>query len=371
MCGNLDAERAFAYALGCHDSDPPSPYQALYPGLAIYARVRGPGQHHSRIAWVRNAPSRTFESVFQLMLQRRIILAGGSGFLGRRLAEFFEERHFDVISLTRSRTNRPGFVYWQPGSVGPWYKNLEGAAALINLTGRSVDCRPTKSNRAEVLRSRVQSVVTLAKAIRACETPPSVWIQASSTAIYGDRRGETCTEETCAGEGFAADICRRWEKELQMQYIEGLRKVILRIGFVLAANGGALHRLARLTQMGLGGAAGSGRQVISWLHHEDFCRMVLWCIENHLASGVYNATGPHPATNSEFMRALRKTLNKSAFFPMPSPIVRLGALLLRTDPSLALTGRKAIPQRFLDLGFRFEYEELQPALNQIFGKSSA
>lgn len=303
------------------------------------------------------------------MLQRRIILAGGSGFLGRRLAEFFEERHFDVISLTRSRSNRPGFVCWQPGAIGPWYKNLDGATALINLTGRSVDCRPTKSNRAEVLRSRVQSVVTLADAIRKCETPPSVWIQASSTAIYGDMRSEPCTEETRAGEGFAADVCRRWEKELQMQRIEGLRKVVLRIGFVLAANGGALNRLARLTEMGLGAAAGSGKQYISWLHHHDFCRMVLWSIENHLASGVYNATGPHPVTNSDFMRALRKTLDKSAFLPLPSPLVRLGALLLRTDPSLALTGRKAIPQRFLDLGFQFEYPDLQPALGEIFGKT--
>ncbi|MFN7734104.1 MAG: TIGR01777 family oxidoreductase [Pirellula sp.] len=301
------------------------------------------------------------------MLQRRIILAGGSGFLGRRLAEFFQERHFDVISLTRSRSNRTGFVHWQPGSVGPWYKNLEGAAALINLTGRSVDCRPTKSNRAEVLRSRVQSVVTLADAIRKCETQPSVWIQASSAAIYGDMHNEACTEETSVGEGFAADVCRRWEKELQLQRIEGLRKVVLRIGFVLAANGGALNRLARLTEMGLGGAAGNGKQYISWLHHQDFCRMVLWCIENHLASGVYNATGPHPVTNSEFMRVLRKTLNKSAFLPMPSPVVRLGALLLRTDPSLALTGRKALPQRLLDLGFQFEYPELQPAMGEIFG----
>jgi hypothetical protein len=304
------------------------------------------------------------------MINRRIILAGGSGFLGSCLTNYLRKNHFEVLCLTRSKANAPGFVQWDPPHMGPWYKNLDGAAALINFSGRPVDCRPTKKNRMEILRSRVQSIVTLAEAIRKCENPPLAWIQASSAAIYGDKNENDCTESTHAGEGFAVDVCKRWEKEFQLQRLEQVRKVTLRIGLVLAANGGALQRLARLTEMGLGSPAGNGQQYMSWIHHVDFCRIVQWCVENHLAQGVYNVSAPSPVTNSEFMKQLRTLLGRRVYVPAPGVLVRLASVVLRTDPSLILAGRKCLPQRLIDLGFQFDHPELPETLEEILGKES-
>lgn len=305
------------------------------------------------------------------MIKRRIIIAGGSGFLGSALTEYLRARHFEVTILTRKEVTAPGMVRWDGSQVGPWYKNLNGAAALINLCGRSVDCRPSRSNRLEILRSRVQSIVTLADAIRECETPPECWIQASSLAIYGDASDSVCTEATRAGIGQFVDTCKRWEKELQMQYLEGVRKIVLRIGLVLGSQGGALRRLVRLTEMGLGGRVGRGNQSLSWIHQHDWHRIVQWCLDNNLAQGAYNATGPTPVSNDQFMAALRAVLHRSALLPNPSAVVRLAAWLMRTDPALVLTGRQCLPQRLMDLGFAFEFPELTDALKDLLGSDQA
>jgi uncharacterized protein len=305
------------------------------------------------------------------MIKRRILIAGGSGFLGAALSEYLRERHFDVTILTRKEATAPGMVRWDSSQVGPWYQHLDGAAALINLCGRNMDCRPTRSNRMDIVRSRVQSIVTLANAIRECETPPECWIQASSLAVYGDSSDQVCTEATRPGVGPSVDLCKRWEKEFQMQHLEGVRKVVVRIGVVIGAQSDALQRLARLTQMGLGSRVGSGKQGISWIHQHDWHRVVQWCLDNHLAHGVYNATGPTPVSNAEFMAALRAVLQRSAWLPTPGFMARLGAWLMRTDPALVLTGRRCLPQRLMDLGFTFEFPELTEALQNLFANQSA
>lgn len=305
------------------------------------------------------------------MIKRRILIAGGSGFLGAALSEYLRERHFEVTILTRKEVTAPGMVRWDSTQVGPWYQHLDGAAALINLCGRSMDCSPNRSNRMEIIRSRVQSIVTLADAIRECETPPECWIQASSLAVYGDSSDRVCTEATRSGVGRSVDICKRWEKEFQLQHLEGVRKVVLRIGLVIGSQGGELLRLAHLTRMGLGGRVGTGDQCISWIHQHDWHRVIQWCLDNHLAHGVYNATGPNPVSNAEFMAALRAVLQRRARLPTPSFMVRLGAWLMRTDPALVLTGRRCLPQRLMDLGFAFEFPELNEALQNLFASQPA
>ena len=300
----------------------------------------------------------------------RVVLAGGSGFLGRALAGEFAREGYEVVVLTRkpSESSRPRVreVAWDGQSVcESWARELEGAAAVVNLTGRSVDCRHTAENRREILESRVNSVEALGRAIRACAEAPRVLIQAGSLAIYGDAGPRVCDEHAPAGEGFPADVCLRWERAFDSQELPRTRKILLRIGFVLGRDGGALPTLARLARLYVGGAAGDGRQYVSWLHARDFCRLVLWCVEHSEAEGVFNATGPCPVTNAEFMCELRCALKRPWSPRTPAWLVRLGAFLLRTEAELALTGRRCIPDRLVEMHFKFVYTNLESALADL------
>ena len=300
----------------------------------------------------------------------RVVLAGGSGFLGRALTEEFAREGYEVVVLTRrpSKSARPRVreVEWDGRNVcASWARELEGAAAVVNLTGRSVDCRHTAANRREILESRVNSVEAIGRAVRACAEPPRVLIQAGSLAIYGDAGRRVCDESAPAGKGFPVDVCLRWERAFDSLELPSTRKILLRIGFVLGCDGGALPTLARLARLYMGGAVGTGRQYISWLHVRDFCRLVLWCVERQDAVGVFNATGPCPVTNAEFMCELRCALKRPWSPRTPAWLVRLGALLLRTEAELALTGRRCIPDRLVEMNFKFIYTNLESALADL------
>jgi hypothetical protein len=304
------------------------------------------------------------------MSKGRVVLAGGSGFLGRALGGEFARAGYEVVVLTRepSAARRKGVreVAWDGRNVcASWARELEGAAAVVNLTGRSVDCRHTAANRREILESRVRSVEAIGRAIRACGEPPRVFVQAGSLAVYGDAGRRVCDEGAPAGEGFPAEVCVRWERAFDALELPSTRKVLLRIGFVLGRDGGALPTLARLARLYLGGAAGDGRQYISWLHVRDFSRLVLWCVEREEASGVYNATGPCPVTNAEFMCEVRCALKRPWSPRTPAWLVRLGAFALRTEADLALTGRRCIPDRLVEAGFKFVYTNLESALADL------
>ena len=300
----------------------------------------------------------------------RVVLAGGSGFLGRSLARALEARGYTPVILTRSPT--PGAavreVAWDGRTVGPWRDELEGAVAVVNLAGRSVDCRYTPENRREILASRLDSVRVLGEALRGCATPPGVWVQAASLAILGDA-GDTPRDDTAPpGEGFSPDVCRQWEAAFFEQRLPATRQVLLRIGFALGADGGALGPLARLARWGLGGTVGSGRQYVSWLHLEDLNALFLRTLEHPAMRGVYNATGPTPVTNAEFMRTLRHVLRRPWSPPVPAWAVRVGARLLGTEAELALSGRRGVPQRLLDEGFTFRHPDLERALEALLGR---
>lgn len=296
-----------------------------------------------------------------------VVLAGGSGFLGRSLARRLPGWGYEPVILTRSPRSDSLFreVAWDGRSIGQWAEALEGAAAVVNLSGKSVDCRYTAANRREILESRVRSVEVLGEAVRRCARPPRAFVQAGSLAIYGDTKA-LCDEGAPPGKGFSAEVCLAWEKAWgEMQLPAGARSVLLRIGFALGRDGGALEPLARLARWGLGGTVGCGGQMVSWLHIDDLRGMFRWAIERPGIEGIYNATGPSPVTNRALMRSLRKALGRPWSPPTPSCMVRLGARLLRTEPELALSGRRCVPRRFLEAGFRFDYPDLDWALRSL------
>ena len=308
------------------------------------------------------------------MSGRRIVLAGGSGFLGRALAGALARAGYEVIVLARKAgksSTRVRQVVWDGRTQVKWARELEGAAAVVNLAGRSVDCRHTPKNRREIVESRVRSVEAVGRAIRACEVPPKVLVQAGSLAIYGDAGRRVCDEGAPAGRGFPVEVCLRWEHAFNSLDLPATRKVLLRIGFVLGRDGGALPRLARLARLHLGGTTGEGRQYISWLHVRDFCRLVLWSVERDDARGVFNATGPSPVTNAEFMCELRCALKRPWSPRVPAWLVRLGSFLMRTEADLALTGRRCIPDRLVERNFKFIYTNLEGALADLLAEGKS
>ncbi len=295
----------------------------------------------------------------------RIVIAGGSGFLGQSLVEDERTRWGKIILLTRGAERKDGnvcFIHWDAKTAGSWERHLDGASALINLVGRSVDCRKTPSNKRAILESRVNSVTALTAAYQRCSVPPQVWVQSATAHIYGDTDDEILDESSPVGSGFAPIVGTAWEKAFADVDLPHVRKVILRISFVLGTGGGALPTLARLARLFLGGAAGSGRQYMSWIHVADLNAIIRRAIDDPEMSGVYVVTSPEPVTNADFMRELRRAVHRPWSPPIPAVCVRIGAWLMRTDPELALYGRRLMPTRLSREGFQFRFPELRQAL---------
>lgn len=305
----------------------------------------------------------------------RVILAGGSGFLGTALSRALVAEGYEVVVLTRNPAawNAPGkAVGWDGRHVEEsWASLLDGAAALVNLAGKPVDCRRTERNRREILQSRVDSCEALGAALRLAYRPPAVWVQAGSLAIYGNAGDRLCEESAFVPDEFPTDVCVAWEEALGRAVRPEMRWAVLRIGFVLGREGGALPTLARLARCGFGGRIGSGRQWISWIHVEDMTRLFLESIRNPSIHGICNATGLQPVTNAEFMETLRRTLKMPFGLPAPAWLVRAAAPLFDTDPDLALNGRRGLPCRIHGLGFRFRFHELEEALADLLRPRSA
>jgi uncharacterized protein (TIGR01777 family) len=302
-------------------------------------------------------------------MKARVVLAGGSGFLGQALTKVLVGKGYDVVILSRGNERDSAGVqqlHWDGHHLGDWWHSLDGASALVNLTGRSVNCRHTPAHRREIMESRVNSVRVLGEALSRCSQPPLGWVQASSLAIYGDPGDRWCDEDSPHADGFSEEVCKRWEGEFEKMHAPRLRKVVMRIGIVLDAENGALPVLARLTRLFLGGRVGHGRQYVSWIHVADLTRMFLEAIGRVDIAGVFNATGPNPVTNAEFMRELRRALHRPWSPPVPAWATRLGAFFMRTEPSLALTGRRCRPKRFLESGFHFDFPELRGALADLY-----
>jgi len=302
-------------------------------------------------------------------MKNQIILAGGSGFIGKSLAPILGAKGYEVVVLTRSPSRREGavhYVQWNGQTTGDWSHFLEEAKAVVNLTGRSINCRHTPANRREIIDSRVDSVRVLGQAVAGCREPPRTFVQVSGIGIYGDTGDLSCDENTRQGDDFLADVCKLWEGAFDDVTASGMRKSILRIAPVLGPNGGFLKPLARLTRWFAGGQVGRGRQFVSWIHIADLAAMFVCAIERNDIVGIFNTTSPNPVRNADFMSELRRTLHRPWSPPVPTWALPVGSWLMGTEASLALTSCRAVPKHFIDSGFKFEFPELRPALTNIY-----
>jgi uncharacterized protein (TIGR01777 family) len=297
----------------------------------------------------------------------RIVVAGGTGFIGRRLARVLAADGKDVVVLSRGEADVKGarVARWDGRTVGPWREEFEGAQAVVNLSGHPVNCRWTPNNRRRIVESRIETSRVFCQAIRSCTNPPSAWVNASAIGYYGDTGPRETSEAGRNGTGFLGETCRKWEDEVTNCPATATRKVRLRIGFVLGRDGGALPLLLGLTRNFLGGAAGDGSQYVSWIHVDDLVAMIRWVIEEPV-EGAFNATAPEPVTNATLMAGLRHAVGRPWAPPAPSGAIRLIApLLMGVEPELVLGSSRVVPQAALGRGFTFKYPQLKDALADL------
>jgi uncharacterized protein (TIGR01777 family) len=298
----------------------------------------------------------------------KLVLVGGNGFLGRHLAQHFIALGYQVVSISRTG---PGDVRWDARTLGPWAQELEGADLLVNLAGRSVDCRYNEANRREILASRTESTRVLGAAVAACTRPPRVWLNSSTATIYADTTGSAPANTEAAGvigEGFSVEIARAWEAAFDACPAPTTRKVALRTSIVLGADGGAFPVMTRLARFGLCSPQGSGEQWISWLHIADFCRTVEFLAQADDLDGPVNLCAPHPLPNRAFNALLGQHLRPLLRLPQPRWLLEIGAFALRTETELILKSRKVYPERLLAAGFQFEYPRCEAAVGALLYK---
>lgn len=295
----------------------------------------------------------------------KVVVAGGTGFLGEPLCAGLRTDGHHVTVLTRG-SSAAQRVHWNPdGTAGAWAATLEGADAVINLAGASIaERRWTRARKALIRDSRVLATRSIAAAVRAAASPPALLVNGSGVGIYGDRGDELVTEDTPPGRDFLSDLARAWEAEARAAEGPGTRVAFIRTGIVLERDGGALVEIERPVRFFVGGPLGSGRQYMPWIHREDWIRLVRWVLARPDARGAFNGTAPSPVTNEAFTRALARVLKRPAFLRAPALALRL-ALGEMADP-LLLTGQKAVPARALEMGFSFNHPTLDEALQAIY-----
>ncbi|WP_228420119.1 TIGR01777 family oxidoreductase [Chryseobacterium camelliae] len=295
----------------------------------------------------------------------KIIIAGGTGFLGDRLKKFFTSRGHRVFILTR-QPGQEHEIYWDARTLGDWKDYLEGADVLINLTGKSVDCRYTEKNRQEIYTSRIDSTRVLQQAVDQCAHPPKIWLNASSATIYDHSEQHLNTEANgIIGDDFSMNICKSWEAEFFRAENSEIRKVALRTSIVMGNSGGAFPKLKAVTKLFLGGRQGSGRQKVSWIHIGDFCRALEWIIDHAEISGVINVTAPQPLTNAEMMNKLRKRMKMPFGLNAAVWQLKIASFFLRTETELLLKSRNVYPEKLLHSGFSFAYPDMEAALKDL------
>jgi uncharacterized protein (TIGR01777 family) len=296
---------------------------------------------------------------------RTVVLAGASGFIGRYFLRRFEQDGWTVRTIGRKGAKSSPSATWDDDDDG-LARVLDGAELLVNLAGRSVSCRYNSRNRAAILESRVSTTAALGRALALCRKPPSTWLNASTGTIYRHATDGPQTEsDGQVGKGFSVDVARAWEAELEAATTPRTRKIPLRIAIVLGPGGGALRPFANLARLGLGGRMGPGSQKFSWIHVEDLYRSVLFVHGRKDITGPVNVASPDVVDNRELMRMVRRAYRARFGVPTPAWLLRLGAVLIRTETELVLKSRWVQPQKLLDHGFVYSQPELGGALLQI------
>ena len=299
------------------------------------------------------------------MQQPKMVIAGGNGFLGNHLRQHFRQLGYRVVIISRNLVAGPDNVQWDARTLGPWADELEGADVLVNMAGRTVDCRYSEANKREINASRVESTQALGAAVAACTVPPKVWLNSSTATIYADTEGDKPANTEAAGvigTGFSVEVARSWEAAFAACAAPATRKAALRTSIVLGRDGGAFPVMARLARLGLCTPQGSGRQWVSWLHIADFCRAVAFLATKTDEAGAFNLCAPNPLPNREFNALLGRQQRPLLRLPQPKWLLEIGAFFLRTETELILKSRKVYPERLLDLGFAFEFPTCEAAI---------
>lgn len=307
----------------------------------------------------------------------KLVIPGGTGFLGRVLANWFVDLGWEVVIFSRSfHSDETAFVRtvpWDGRTMGDWVRELEGTAAIVNLSGRSVNCRYHTRNRREIMDSRIESTRVLGEAMARCHCPPKVWLNSSTATIYKHSFDRSMDEATGivaatpeAKDEFSVQVATAWEREFYSAPTPQTRKVALRTAMVLGTERGTVFQvLRRLARLGLGGAMGHGRQYVSWIHEVDFCRAVEWLISHEEISGSVNVTAPNPVTNREVMRRFRQVGGMPFGLPAARWMLEIGAFFLRTETELIIKSRRVVPGILSAAGFDFRFPRLESALDDL------
>lgn len=299
----------------------------------------------------------------------KIVLAGGSGYLGQVLADYYKDKAKQVIILSRRAHDANGnisYCRWDGKNPGEWAAQLEGADLLVNLSGKNVNCRYTPENRQEIVSSRLESTSVLGMMIQTLQDPPDVWINLASATIYRHAEDHAQDEEHGdIGTGFSVEVCKAWEKTFLDILTPQTKKMILRTGIVLGRKDEVLPKLINLVRFGLGGRIGTGQQYVSWIHEHDFARITEFLMVHGKDGEVYNATAPGAIRNEELMQIIRKAYGVPFGLPSPQWLLELGAAMIGTETELVLKSRWVYPVRLLTSGFRFHFPEADHAIHEI------
>jgi uncharacterized protein (TIGR01777 family) len=303
------------------------------------------------------------------MKYNKIILAGGNGYLGRVLTNYYKDKAREIVILSRKEKDTEQnirTVVWDGKTRGKWTAELVNADILINLYGKNVNCRYTEKNKAEIIASRVLPTELLGMVIHDMYEPPKLWINVTSATIYRHAEDRPQDEETGEiGSGFSVDVCNAWETAFNKYDTPKTRKIALRMGIVLGRNDSVFPRLLNLVKLGMGGKQGNGMQYVSWVHEHDVARSTEWLADHPELQGVFNCTAPVAVRNAELMRIIRHTYGIPFGLPAPQWLLEVGAIVIGTETELILKSRWVLPKRLLDSGFAFQYEMAEAAVKDI------
>ena len=307
----------------------------------------------------------------------KIVIPGGSGQVGRVLARYFHAKGDEVTVLSRTNRREPWLVVpWDGQTLDRWATVIDGADVVINLAGRSVNCRYTAANQRSILLSRVESTNAIGRAIAQASRPPRIWLQASTATIYAHRYDAPNDERTGILGGteegvphswrFSIGVATAWERSLNEAETPNTRKVLLRLAMAMTPDrGGTFDTLLRLVRLGLGGKVGDGRQYVSWIHDLDLVHAIQWLIHHEEFAGPVNLSAPQPLPFSEFQKELRGAWGIAFGLPATAWMVEIGTMLLRTESELVLKSRRVVPTRLLQSGFQFEFPTWQEAARDL------
>jgi hypothetical protein len=308
------------------------------------------------------------------MKYNKIVLAGGSGYIGEILIVHFKDVSNEIVVLNRSRDVAEGnvrYVRWDGKTKGAWMNELEGADMLVNLCGKSVNCRYNEQNKREILNSRVMPTALLGEVIERLKVPPKLWINVTTATIYRhaeDRPQDEITGEI--GQGFSVDVAKQWEAAFMRPTKAATRKIALRMAMVMGKGDSVLKRLVNLAKCGLGGKQGDGKQYVTWIHEEDVANIIEWLLAHEDVSGVINCTAPGPLPNAEMMRLIRKACGVKIGLPAPKWLLELGAFIIGTETELLLKSRWVMPKILLDSGYVFKYPTFEKAVGNLMEKAN-